>query len=200
LFKIQATPDLKLIKLSGFLLFAVILQSCGNPALDDFSSDRFKLTNQNGETVIFPDDFEGAPLVVGFIYTNCPDICSFITSNIQKVYEEMEEPGNTQFALITFDPKRDTPQVLKEYAGAFGMDREPFQFLTGPPETIDALMDRVSVRTQESYSRDTENGERMYFINHSDKILLIDSDSRLIFDYGGSMTPVNIIIEDLNKL
>jgi protein SCO1/2 len=61
-------------------------------------------------------------------------------------------------------------------------------------------MDRVSVRTQESYSEETENGERMYFINHSDKILLINEYSELIFDYGGSMTPVNIIIEDLNKL
>ncbi|MEX0648376.1 MAG: SCO family protein [Balneolaceae bacterium] len=189
--------------LSPFLLIlaaSVIIQSCGPETLDDYSNEHFELVDQNGETVVFPDDFEGAPVVMGFIYTNCPDICSFITANVKKVYEEADYPDNTHYVLVTFDPERDTPGVLKEYADAFGMDGEPFRFLTGDPETVDALMNRVSVRTQESFSRETEEGERLYFLNHSDKILLIDSESRLIFDYGGSMTPVNIIVEDLEKL
>ena len=184
---------------SAFLLGLLFL-SCSAPALDDYSDVQFELINQNGETVIFPDDFAGSPLVMGFIYTHCPDICSFITANVGKVYEEMSGGENVQFALVTFDPERDTPEVLKTYAQAFDMDREPFQFLTASPEVIDAFMSRVSVRTQESYSRDLEDGERMYFISHSDKILLIDQNSRLIFDYGGSMTPINIIVEDLEKL
>lgn len=184
----------------SILLLLFFLNSCGNKAIDDFSDTSFELTNQNGETVHFPDDFEGAPLVIGFIYTNCPDICSFITANVRDVYKEMKNPGNVQFALVTFDPRRDTPDVLKNYARSFNMDREPFQFLTADSTTIASFMDRMSVRTQESYSRELDNGERMYFLNHSDKILLIDEESRLIFDYGGSMTPVGIIIEDLNNL
>ena len=184
------------------LVFVVTLlfSACSSPALDDYSDAHFELINQNGETVIFPDDFEGAPLVMGFIYTHCPDICSFITANVGKVYEEMSNTNDVQFALVTFDPERDTPEVLKTYAQAFDMDKKPFQFLTASPEVIEAFMQRVSVRTQESYSRDLEDGDRMYFLNHSDKILLIDQNSRLIFDYGGSMTPVNIITEDLEKL
>lgn len=187
----------RIIALLGFLSF---LGGCSSPALDDYRDVQFELVNQNGEMVVFPDDFEGSPLIVGFIYTHCPDICSFITANVGKVYEEMGDPGDTQFLLVTFDPERDTPSVLKQYAAAFDMDRPPFQFLTGDSETIDAFMRRVSVRTQESYSRELEDGERMYFLNHSDKILLIDQNSRLIFDYGGSMTPVHIILEDLAKL
>lgn len=186
--------------ISLFLLTVFLITACSSPALDDYSDVRFELLNQDGETVIFPDDFEGSPLVVGFIYTHCPDICSFITTNIKKVYENIDDPGDTRFALVTFDPERDTPEVLREYARAFEMDREPFQFLTGSTEVIDEFMKRVSVRTQESYSREFDDGNRMYFINHSDKILLIDQRSRLIFDYGGSMTPVDIIIEDLEKL
>ena len=187
-------------KLLGFTALALLLSACGSPALDDYSDVSYELTDQNGETVIFPDDYQGSPLVIGFIYTNCPDICSFITANVGKVHEEMSNPGNTKFVLVTFDPERDTPEVLKSYAQAFGMDREPFQFLTGDPETIGDFMKRVSVRTQESYSKELDDGDRMYFLNHSDKILLINENSELIFDYGGSMTPVNIITEDLNKL
>jgi len=182
------------------VLLLILINGCGTPAMDDYSSERFELVDQNGESVIFPGDFEGSPLIVGFIYTNCPDICSFITANVGNIHEEVDDPGDTQFVLITFDPQRDTAEVLKKYAQAFEMDREPFHFLTGDPETIEALMERVSVRTQESYSKDLESGERLYFINHSDKILLINQNSQLIFDYGGSMTPIPIIVEDLNKL
>lgn len=187
------------LSLISLFLF-VFMIGCGSNAMDDYSDSSFELTNQNGETVTFPDDFEGAPLVMGFIYTNCPDICSFITANVRGVYRGMENPGDVQFALVTFDPQRDTPEVLKSYAQSFEMDKEPFQFLTADSSTIASFMDRVNVRTNESYSQESENGERMYFINHSDKILLINEDSELIFDYGGSMTKPQLIIEDLNKL
>jgi len=106
----------------------------------------------------------------------------------------------TQFVLITFDPERDTQEVLKKYAQAFEMDRPPFRFLTGEPEQIRALMERVSVRTSVTDERELEGGETIYFLSHSDKILLIDQESRLVFDYGGSMTPVRIMAEDLKKL
>lgn len=184
-----------------YLTFLIIfILSCGDSRLDDYSDVSFELINQDGEAVIFPDDFAGAPVVVGFIYTYCPDICSFITANVQKVYNELDDPGDAQFVLITFDPERDTPEVLKNYAQAFEMDREPFHFLTGDTETIDALMQRVSVRSSVSDERTTETGENIYFLSHSDKILLIDSNKRLVFDYGGSMTQPIFIAEDLSKL
>lgn len=194
------------MKFNGFTLFffgligLLSLQSCGSERLDDYSDDSFSLINQDGENVTFPDDFEGAPLVVGFIYTNCPDICSFITSNVKKIYNAGSYPEGTQFVLITFDPERDRPDVLKSYAGAFDMDRAPFQFLTGSSNEIERLMGRVSVRKEISREQETEAGESVYFLSHSDKILLIDSQSRLVFDYGGSMTPVDIVAEDLSKL
>lgn len=179
---------------------ALLLQSCGPDRLDDYSNESFSLLNQEGNEVIFPDDFEGAPLVVGFIYTNCPDICSFITANIKKIYNANSHPDGTRFVLISFDPERDTPDVLENYANAFEMNREPFHFLTGNPDEIDRLMKRVKVRTEVSDEREADSGELIYFLSHSDKILLIDSNSRLVFDYGGSMTPVNIVAEDLSEL
>lgn len=179
---------------------AFLVQSCGPDRLDDYSDESFSLVNQDGNEVIFPDDFEGAPLVVGFVYTNCPDICSFITANVKKIYNANSHPDGTRFVLITFDPERDTPDVLENYANAFEMNREPFHFLTGNPDEIDRLMKRVKVRTEVSDEREAESGEKIYFLSHSDKILLIDSQSRLVFDYGGSMTPVDIVAEDLSKL
>jgi protein SCO1/2 len=198
------------------LSMALLLASCSDGRLDDYGDLSVRLTDQNGEMVEFPGDFEGSPLMVGFIYTNCPDICPFITSNIKKIEEQVataagtnaagtnvtgsKPAAGTQFVLITFDPERDTQEVLKKYAQAFEMDRPPFRFLTGEPEQIRALMERVSVRTSVTDERELEGGETIYFLSHSDKILLIDRESRLVFDYGGSMTPVRIMAEDLKKL
>ena len=182
------------------LFHALLFSGCSEPALDDYSDVSYELVNQDGKTVTFPEDFKGDPLILGFIYTNCPDICSFITANVKKIHDEIDNPGDTQFVLISFDPARDTPEVLSEYARAFDMNKNPYHFLTGDEQVINDLMTRFGVRTQESYSKDLENGERLYFINHSDKILLINEQLELIFDYGGSMTPPSIIIEDLEKL
>ena len=112
----------------------------------------------------------------------------------------MEDPENVQFVAVTFDPERDTPGVLKNYAEAFDMNRPPFHFLTGNPDVIESFMDRVGVRKQISYTKELENGEELYFINHSDKILLLNESAQQIMDYGGSMTKPVIVIEDLNKL
>jgi protein SCO1 len=190
-----------------FKLFLVILicsvaalSGCESSALDDYTDVTFNLVDQNGQDVVFPDDFQGQPMVLGFVYTNCPDICSFITANLYKSWVELDEPDDIQFVIATFDPERDTPEVLKNYAEAFNMDRPPFRFLTGAEDEIEAFMQRVGVRSQVSYTREIENGDELYFLNHTDKILLIDQNSRLIMDYGGSMTPTHIITEDLQKL
>jgi len=185
----------------SFLLSCLLLTTACNPEIqDDFNDVQFELTDQNGNSIIFPDDLKGSPVVMGFIYTNCPDICSFITANLKNIYDEMENPDNVQFVAVTFDPERDTPSVLRKYAETFDMNRPPFQFLTGDPEVIDQFMDRMSVRKQTSYTRELENGEELYFINHSDKILLLNEKAQQVMDYGGSMTKPAIFIEDLKKL
>lgn len=182
------------------LTILVVAGGCGGPErLDDYNDRTFELVDQNGESVNFPDDLLGKPVLMGFIYTHCPDICSFVTANLQKVWEELDRPEDIHFVTVTFDPLRDTPEVLKSYANAFEMNRAPFLFLTGSETEIGELMQRVGVRSQISYTTETDDGE-FYFLNHSDKILLIDAYGRLVMDYGGSMTPVTIFVEDLNKL
>lgn len=182
-----------------FALF-LFMASCSEERLDDFNDLSVELIDQNGETVIFPDDLKGKPVLMGFIYTHCPDICSFITANLHSVWEELDETEEAHFVLVTFDPERDRPEVLREYAEAFSMNRSPFTFLTGDPDRIDSLMKRLGVRSQVSYTTETEEGEELYFLNHTDKILLIDEEGRLVMDYGGSMTPTGIFTTDLNEL
>ena len=183
------------------LILSVFFASCnsGPKVIDDLSDKSFEVLNQNGEPVIFPDDYQGKYVVAGFIYTNCPDICPLVTQNLIKVQKELNNPDDIQFLGITFDPKRDTPEVLKKYKGLFNLDKN-FDFLTADSTTISELMDSVRVRSQVSFTQVREDDKEVYFMSHSDKIIVLDKKGRIIFEYGGSMTPVNYIVEDIQSV
>lgn len=188
-------------KLLVVLVIGLILSGCRRTVvIDDLGDASFELINQDSVAVTFPDDFEGKYVVMGFIYTHCPDICPLITQNLIKIQNGLGNPDDVQFIAVSFDPKRDTPAVLKDFKNVFGLDRN-FDFLTGDSLTIQTMMDSVRVRTQVSFSTTTEAGEEMYFLNHSDKIMVVDPNSKVIIEYGGSQPSVpSLIIEDLNKI
>ncbi len=179
------------------LIFASLFIACGGPeVLDDFSKKKFTLVNQDNEEVVFPDHYKGKYVVMGFIYINCPDVCPLITQNMQKIQQELGNPDDIQFVGVTFDPERDTPEALKYYKDVFKLD-DNFNFLTGDTTTINEFMDMVRVRSQVSFTTETDTGEEIYFLNHSNKIMVIDPKARLIFEYGGSMTRPGMIVEDI---
>lgn len=183
-----------------FIPFLII--SCGNnpEVIEDMGDASFQLVNSDSAEVVFPDDFKGDYVVMGFIYTNCPDICSLITQNLVKIQKELNYPEDVQFVAATFDPVRDTPSKLKQYGKAFGVD-ENFTFLTGDSTEVFALMDSARVRSQVSFTQQTESGKELYFINHSDKIMVLDKQARVIFEYGGSQPMIpSLVVEDLNKV
>ncbi|MCP9291079.1 SCO family protein [Gracilimonas sediminicola] len=184
------------------LFIPLFIIACGNnpEVIEDMGDASFQLVNSDSAEVVFPDDFEGDYVVMGFIYTNCPDICSLITQNLVKIQKELNYPEDVQFVAATFDPVRDTPSKLKQYGKAFGVD-ENFTFLTGDSTEVFALMDSARVRSQVSFTQQTESGKELYFINHSDKIMVLDKQARVIFEYGGSQPMIpSLVVEDLNKV
>lgn len=156
------------------------------------------MVNQDGEQITFPDDFKGKFMVLGFIYTNCPDVCPMITQNMKTIQAGLGDNKDVQFLGITFDPQRDTPEVLKNYKQMFKLG-DNFNFLTGETEIMDVFLDSVRVRHQVSFSTESDTGEELYFLNHSNKIMVLNRKAQLIYEYGGSMTNPNMIIEDIRK-
>lgn len=182
-------------------LFILISVACNQiDIIDDLNDASFELFTQDSVAVTFPDDFKKKYVIMSFIYTNCPDICPLITQNMIKIQKELGNPNDIQFLGVSFDPSRDTPNTLKQYKKAFKLDKN-FDFLTGDSAVVTALMDSLRVRTQVSYITTTEAGEELYFLSHSDKIMVLDKKSRVIIEYGASQPMIpSIIVEDLNKI
>jgi protein SCO1/2 len=191
------------------MLAVFIFSSCSSESTESFDDMSVTLTDHRGQTVTFPDDYLGSPMIIGYVYTNCPDICSLITANVNQIEglvresnpDLTEESASNQpsYILMTFDPARDTPEQMSKYAASFDMSDEPFHFLTGDSTAIQTVMERMRVRTSVSYDTVNARGERVYFLNHSDKVYLLDDNASLVYEYGGSMTSPSMMANDLSN-
>src|ERR687894_175839 len=97
----------------------------------------FRLVDHNGRTVT-DREFAGAPHLVFFGFTHCPDICPTKLFEISEVMRATGERGRALRALfITVDPERDTPDMLKNYLGSFD---QRIVGLTGDRAAVEAAI------------------------------------------------------------
>ena len=82
------------------------------------------LVNQDGQTIHLKD-FSGKAVLVTFIYTRCPvpTFCPRLSSQFARIHSELkttpDDYSKTQLLTISFDPKYDTPAVLRKYGLAY---------------------------------------------------------------------------------
>jgi len=93
------------------------------PTAGDVVPD-FKLTNQSGQTIHL-GHFKGRVLLLTFVYTRCPlpDYCIRMSRNFAEIDRALAaDPAlyaHTHLLSISFDPKIDTPAVLKRYGETY---------------------------------------------------------------------------------
>jgi len=79
----------------------------------------FELVNEFGN-IVRSEMFSGELRLVFFGYTSCPDICPITLQNISMALNSMDSLAEQVTVLfISVDPKRDTPERLRLYTGAF---------------------------------------------------------------------------------
>ncbi len=94
----------------------------------------FKLLNQSNHAVDL-NQFRGRVIVMTFIYTRCPlaDFCPRMSHNFAKIDNALKSDPrlykNTHLLSVSFDPKYDTPKVLRSYGAAYtgNFVKETFQ-------------------------------------------------------------------------
>jgi protein SCO1/2 len=118
----------------------------------------FSLKSQDDRPVALAD-FRGKVVAVTFIYTLCTTTCPALTPMMSFVQDQLGPDFGTKivFVSITLDPERDTPQVLKEYAQAFGANLAGWAFLTGPPDAIRDITHRYGVFASKTASGDVDH-------------------------------------------
>jgi|GEM_PF-1070803 len=151
--------------------------------LGDLRVPEFSLVDQDGSPVD-QSIFDGRITVLSFVFTHCVLVCPMLTGRMYEQYEHLAGT-NVQFVSISVDPANDTPQRLREYAAAFGVDHARWRFLTGDAETIrriasESLKFDISDDPEESNRIALPSGQTMANIRHPDRMILVGPDRRLI--------------------
>jgi protein SCO1/2 len=102
----------------------------------------FSLVDQHGSAVTL-SALRGRVIAVTFIYSRCPlpDYCPLVVANLAQIRDRYRERLGRDLVLLTvsFDPKYDSPDVLRSYAARYGGNIPGWHFLTGSPEAIAAV-------------------------------------------------------------
>jgi len=190
-----------LTTLSVILLFAI---SCKEklPLDKDLTKKSYNLINQEGADVKFPEIIRGSITVLGFIYTHCPDICPMTTHNMYLTERELKKANinDVKFVALSFDPDRDSPEVLKKFAEIRELDFKNWTLLTGEKSTVNDLLRRFDVKAIKTDENVDEDGILEYSMMHTDRIALIDENGRLRKNYKGSTLNIEEIIKDIKTL
>jgi protein SCO1/2 len=86
--------------------------------------------------------FRGRPLVVNMVFTACAESCPLVVQRLHRAVEVAQDAlGRDSFAVVTigFDSEADTPERMRAYARAQGVDLPGWDFLSGDTETIARL-------------------------------------------------------------
>jgi protein SCO1/2 len=137
----------------------------------------FALTSQDGATVKLAD-YRGKVVAVTFIFTLCAETCPVLTPMMSFVQDQLgnDFEEKIRFVSITVDPERDTTEVLRDYAQAFGANLSGWAFLTGTPDAIRDVTRRYGV-----FAAKTANGS----IDHTFLTSIIDQRGILRVQYLG---------------
>jgi protein SCO1 len=131
----------------------------------------FKLASSSGGE-LSSDDLKGAPFLVFFGYTHCPDVCPETVSDVSTWLDALGPEGKDVKALfISIDPERDSVGSLKDYLSSFS---ERVIGLTGTPDEIAQVAKEYRVYYAKHPTKDGD-----YTMDHSAVIYLMGRDGKL---------------------
>jgi protein SCO1/2 len=143
----------------------------------------FKLVNEDGRTIHL-GQFKGQVLLLTFIYTRCPleDYCPRMNKNFAAIDRQLAGDGaaytKTHLLSVSFDPKFDTPAVLKSYGGEYtGGDARVFAHWDFAAPPVSELM-----AMEEFFDVGVTPGDAGSF-NHSLSTAVIGKDGRVLAWY-----------------
>jgi protein SCO1/2 len=141
----------------------------------------FSLVNHRGEPVT-EDIFRGKPSVTLFGFTHCPDVCPTGLMEMSRWVEELgPKAEGLRFIFVTVDPERDTPEVMRDYVGAFS---DQIIGITGEPAKVHAM-----VKDYKIYSRKVPLEGGNYTMDHTASMILQDAEGNFVGTIDRSEAP-----------
>lgn len=137
-------------------------------------------TNQNGNRMELAS-LAGRPVVLSMVFTNCSYACPLIIRDMKRIGAQLpdDERDAVHYVLVSLDPDRDTPEVLRRFADAYGLDLNCWTLLRGDGEQVRLLSALLGVRY-----RPQTDGQ----IAHTSLVTILDEAGEIIHQKKGLRT------------
>jgi cytochrome c peroxidase len=143
-------------------------------------------------------------VLMGFIYTHCPDIngcplASYVMKQVQgRLLETPELAKHVRLISLSFDPELDTPDAMRQYAMHFRRKGFDWQFLTTDSES--ALQPILEGYGQWRQKVLKEDGSYAGSMSHILRVYLIDRQNRIRNIYSAGFLHTDTVVNDLQTL
>lgn len=154
----QTNKSITIVLLFGLMLF--FIGTDGFQAFTAESARMIKLTKEqpkipkvtledSNHNVYSFSKFQGKYVFMTFIYTACTDVCLTLERNLKEVYDQIPEEyigKDIMFLSISFDPERDTPEILDKYRHVFGSDGDTWRMARiSEQDELQQLLDEFGI-------------------------------------------------------
>ncbi len=153
----------------------------------------FALQDADGKPIGLKD-YRGKVVVLHFIYAGCPDVCPLHADRIGEIQEMVNitpMKDRVQFITITTDPKRDTPEVLRDYAEPHGLDPTAnWVFLTSGPDRPEDTTRKLAEEFGHKFTVTEDELQIHSVVTH-----IVDQNGRWVANFHGlGFEPTNLVV------
>ena len=163
-----------------------------------------KVRDSRGKPRSLHGELDGKLVLMGFIYTHCPDIngCPLASHVMKQVQGRLvNEPGlrdRVRLISLSFDPELDTPEAMRNYAHHFRRRDFDWRFLTTDSEAdLVPILDGYGQFRQKFYDAE---GDYAGSMSHILRVYLIDRDKRIRNIYSAGFLHADTVVNDLKTL
>ncbi|HEX5220973.1 MAG TPA: SCO family protein [Verrucomicrobiae bacterium] len=138
-------------------------------------------------------DLKGRPQVVVMFFASCQYACPILVHDLTRIESALkpELRGKLGFTLVTFDTKRDTPEVLAKFREIRNLPAANWTFLHGADDDVLELAALLGVKYKEE-----ANGQ----FAHSNVITVLNADGEIVHQLVGLGQDINASVRELEKL
>jgi protein SCO1/2 len=130
--------------------------------------------------------YKGKAVLVTFLYTNCPDVCPLIASNLRVAENLLGSKGSSkvQLVAVSVDPRGDTRKAVAAFLARHELTGR-MQYLVGSAAELGRVWQAWGVGSE----RDAQQPQ---FINHSGLVYGITASGKRMTVYDSTFRPSEV--------
>lgn len=173
------------------VIFGILLFAVGTSGFRAYTAEAARIIKLNSKQPDFPDitlqdstgryfkltELSDKYVLMTFIYTSCGTVCPQIEMNMAEIYDQLPQEmigRDLIFLSVSFDPDRDTPDVLEKYRHYFSEDPDNWRMARVPDRgEMNTLLSKFGVIVIPGDNGDYAHNGAFYLVNPEGRLVEI---------------------------